>query len=346
MLQQTTVRAAAPRWTRFLRAFPSLPRLARAAEDEVLAAWSGLGYYARARNLHAAAREIVRLGAFPETAPELEALPGFGPYTAAAVASIAFGERVAALDTNAVRVLSRLLGTSPKGAAGRRLVAEFARRLLPERGAGDHNQAVMELGATVCLPASPQCGSCPLRSRCRARRSGPVVRLASSSAGGRPRPLLLAAGLAKRRGRLLLVPDREMVAGHLTLPSVRVAPGADPEGALVASWPELAGREARAAFPAGRVAHAVLDRRYTVHLFRVEEGPATKGAPAAVRLASEAELPDLVRGSFLDKAVLAAAGPVAGPVSAARTRRRGAAPASPARSRPTRGAPRPTPTAG
>ncbi len=155
MLQQTSAAVVGPRWKRFLRRFPTLDRLAAASEEEVLAEWSGLGYYARARNLLVAARVIGSSSRFPGSARELRKLPGVGEYTAAAVASIAFSERVAAVDTNARRVLARLM------AHDRALeLRRFAELLVPAAASGDHNQAVMDLGATVCLPGAPRCRRC------------------------------------------------------------------------------------------------------------------------------------------------------------------------------------------
>ena len=165
MLQQTRVAVVKDRYTRFLRQFPSVFRLARAREESVLAAWSGLGYYRRARSLHAAARSVREEGAFPGSAAELMQLPGIGRYTAAAVASIAFGEPVAVVDGNVKRVLQRL--------SGRELSPDdywhTAQDLLEERRPGDFNQAMMELGATVCQPGLPLCSRCPVSRFCASR---------------------------------------------------------------------------------------------------------------------------------------------------------------------------------
>ena len=167
MLQQTRVAAAADYYRRFLERFPTIQALARARLSSVLAAWSGLGYYRRAHALHQAARQIVgeRAGKFPATAAELRTLPGIGRYTAAAIASIAFGEQVAVVDGNVERVLQRL--------AGRTLAREeqwdLASALLSRKRPGDFNQALMELGATVCLPRGPKCITCPLAGMCATR---------------------------------------------------------------------------------------------------------------------------------------------------------------------------------
>ncbi len=169
MLQQTRANVVAEYYSRFLRRFPTLSALARAEEGEVLAAWSGLGYYRRARALHESARAVMAEhgGAIPRTAAELHRLPGVGVYTAAAVASIAFGERVAAVDGNVERVLTRHLGHEPvAGAARSGRLRQAAMQMVDPGRPGDFNQAMMELGATVCLPRGPLCPSCPVREGC------------------------------------------------------------------------------------------------------------------------------------------------------------------------------------
>ena len=175
MLQQTQVGRVIPFYRRFLEAFPTLGALAGAEEEAVLAAWSGLGYYARARALHRAAREaLVRHGGLPASRQELEALPGFGPYTAGAVASIAFGIPAPAVDGNVARLLSRLFavdGPAESAATRKRLLAAAGALLGPERP-GDWTQALIELGATRCVKPVPRCERCPVASLCEARRTG------------------------------------------------------------------------------------------------------------------------------------------------------------------------------
>src|SRR5580700_4164812 len=167
MLQQTRVGAVTNHYERFLQRFPSVEKLAAAREASVLAAWSGLGYYRRARMLHAAAKQIVKehRGKFPESAEALRALPGIGRYTAAAIASIAFDHPVAVVDGNVERVLQRMHG---KNIAGEKLW-RAAGELLSQQRPGDFNQAMMELGATVCLPRQPQCLLCPVSDLCATR---------------------------------------------------------------------------------------------------------------------------------------------------------------------------------
>ena len=175
MLQQTRVAAVLDHYDRFLRRFPSVQLLAAAAEDEVLALWSGLGYYRRARQLHRAAQAVVNEmgGNFPQTAAALRALPGIGDYTSAAIASIGFGEAVACVDGNVERVLRRVRGWQEDSGQRAKIRTEAA-RLLDPVSPGDFNQAMMELGATVCLPRSPLCLQCPVCDLCATRGEHPT----------------------------------------------------------------------------------------------------------------------------------------------------------------------------
>jgi A/G-specific adenine glycosylase len=177
MLQQTQVAAVIPYYERFLRRFPTMELLAAASEDEVLQLWSGLGYYARGRNLHAAAKAVVAQGSFPRTAQEIEKLPGIGKSTAAAIAVFAFGERAAILDGNVKRVLARYFGI--EGWPGEKAVETrlwaHAAKLLPKIGIEAYTQALMDLGATVCTRNAPRCEACPVRIACEARRSSRVA---------------------------------------------------------------------------------------------------------------------------------------------------------------------------
>jgi A/G-specific adenine glycosylase len=175
MLQQTQVDRVVPRFVSFVTRFPGLEALAQASEDEVLAEWSGLGYYRRARMLHRLAREVVKgPGALPRSSKELVNLPGIGPYTAAAVASLAFGEAVPVLDGNVLRVGARVsaMTVDPRSAEGRRQLESWVRGLMENRPAGEINEALMELGATVCTPVEPDCDQCSFAARCEARKLG------------------------------------------------------------------------------------------------------------------------------------------------------------------------------
>ncbi|MGC9333009.1 MAG: A/G-specific adenine glycosylase [Anaerolineae bacterium] len=176
MLQQTRVETVIAYYQRFMKRFPTLEALAEASLDDVLKAWEGLGYYARARNLHKAARRVVRElnGRLPARSEDLSRLPGVGQYTAAAIASIAFGQDDVALDGNLRRVLCRLFGIDddPGRTNTQRRLAELAEAMLPAGQAGDFNQALMDLGATICTPATPRCLICPLIGACQAQQEG------------------------------------------------------------------------------------------------------------------------------------------------------------------------------
>jgi A/G-specific adenine glycosylase len=324
VLQQTTVAAGAPRFEGLLARFPTVEALASAGERDLLAAWSGLGYYARARNLHRAARLVAeRGGAVPCTVEELRALPGVGPYTAAAVASLAFGVPVPVVDGNVSRVLSRveaIPGDGRTGASGA-AVADAAEAFLDRRRPAEHNEALMELGALVCLPRAPLCPACPLRSACRARALGHPEAFPAPRARKAVVQLRFAAGVARRSGRLVLVDDAHLVRGHLLVPMLELPSEAVAARRLRAAWPFLAGRRAKQLSPLGSVRHAVLERRYVVEVFSVEEtGPADGRVP--VRLVLPGALEAEPRGGLLGK-VLA--------ISASAS-----APALPARARPAR----------
>ncbi len=199
MLQQTQVAAAIPYYQRFLARFPDVGALAAASEDEVLRIWSGLGYYARGRNLLRAARAIAEQGAFPATREGIARLPGVGPSTAAAIAAFAFGERAAILDGNVKRVLARCFGIE-----GERAQWVLAERLLPTRGIEAYTQAVMDLGATVCTRANPACGRCPVAGDCVALREDRIAELPAPRAR-KPLPQRRAIWLVlQHQGAVLL----------------------------------------------------------------------------------------------------------------------------------------------
>lgn len=226
MLQQTRVNTVLEHYARFMERFPSLHALAAAAEDHVLACWSGLGYYRRARLLHRAAQFVVDKlgGTLPTTAADLRALPGVGDYTCAAIASIGFGEPVSCVDGNVERVLRRLRGWDESPGTAALIRAEAARLLAPERP-GDFNQAMMELGATICLPRSPLCSSCPVRELCATQGEHPI--------GERRKMLSLqaASALVRRqvRGRSAEVLLERRPADASLMPGMWELPSLDPE---------------------------------------------------------------------------------------------------------------------
>ena len=229
MLQQTRVDVVIPYYQRFLRRFPTLKALAEAPLDDVLALWSGLGYYSRARNMHKAAQACK--GALPRTAAALRELPGFGPYTAAAVASLAFGEDVPLVDGNVARVLARVFRL--KGDA-REESWTVAARLLPKGRAGAFNEALMELGATVCTPRAPRCGECPVSAGCLGR-DAPEQYPQPRKRPDRPQLEWQALALLRSDGAVLLArrPEGTLFAGLWDLPAPEIElPGVRRHGAL------------------------------------------------------------------------------------------------------------------
>lgn len=243
MLQQTRIATATPYYHAFLERFPTLGALARAREADVLAAWSGLGYYRRARSLHAAAREVVRehAGCVPDDPVAFARLPGVGRYTVGAVLSIAYGRPLPALDGNAARVLSRLeaLPASVRDPAGARRLWELAAKWVPTWHPGDWNQAVMELGATVCTPRAPACTACPVRRHCRALALGRVEHLPPATTRRAGERVRMAYALIARRGRVLMTRrEGPQLAGLWEPPGVEVGRGR-PEAALRRGLAEL-----------------------------------------------------------------------------------------------------------
>ncbi|HWM86752.1 MAG TPA: A/G-specific adenine glycosylase [Kofleriaceae bacterium] len=215
MLQQTRIAAVLPYYERWMDRFPSAERLAAAPLDDVLAAWSGLGYYGRARNLHRGAREVVERhgGRVPDTAAELRSLPGVGRYTAGAIASIGFGRREPLVDGNVARVLARLFAIEEdvKSASTARRLWQIAGELVPAGAPGDFNQGLMELGQEVCTPAAPRCEACPLAGSCAARATGRTAELplVGKRQADADKPLLRArAAWIERGGRVLLARRR------------------------------------------------------------------------------------------------------------------------------------------
>jgi len=232
MLQQTRVETVIPFYERFLARFPTVDALSGARERDVLAAWSGLGYYTRARSLHAAAQSIAgrHAGALPRTIEALRALPGIGPYTAAAIASVAYGVPAAAVDGNVIRVLARIGGHRGRRdePALRRTVDALANRLANGPSPGDWTQALMELGATVCLPRAPRCTACPARTHCVAHQEGNPATY-PTPARTTPVPARSFVLLLARRGaRVLLIREEETAKATWGLPSAPAERSTDP----------------------------------------------------------------------------------------------------------------------
>lgn len=290
MLQQTRIEVVIPAYRRFLRAFPSLSRLAAADVDDVLAQWSGLGYYTRARSLHRAAKILVERGLrrFPNDYDSARALPGVGAYTAAAVLSIAYEQPYAAVDGNVVRVLSRwecLPRPDAKGEPHRALATELLHRRRP----GDWNQAVMELGETVCLPKSARCDMCPVRRHCRAAAEGTVHLYPPPKARRQSEKIDLVMTIVRdRSGRLLLRRGEFPYLRHLWLPPI-----------------EIGVRNGKT--PVAEFRHAILHRDFRVTLFSRVVSPLVLERRArscsGERIFDARQLERIGRSSLLTKAL-------------------------------------------
>lgn len=283
MLQQTRVETVIPYYRRWIERFPTVADLAEADREEVLRAWAGLGYYARARNLHRAARLVRERhhGEIPESLDSLRELPGVGEYTAGAIASIAFGRPVPAVDANARRVIARLFDVEdPAPSRIRRLAAT----LVPGERAGDFNQAVMELGAMLCSPRSPDCPACPLVELCAAREHGTVAeRPGHTPSAEVPSFNVGTAVLLSGTGRALLTrrPEDGMLGGLWEFPGGVVSEGGTPRAVAARLARDLVGEAHLPASPIrriDRVPHAYSHRRHAYHafLFRLECEPAAR----------------------------------------------------------------------
>lgn len=277
MLQQTRVETVIPYYERFVQTFPDISHLAAAPLDKVLKLWEGLGYYARARNLHRGAKVIVAemAGNFPATYEKLLSVPGIGPYTAAAVASIAFNEDRAVVDGNVERVLSRvlLIEDLPKGAEGKRKFALAAQQLLPLSRAGMFNQAMMELGAIICRPQRPECSRCPVQPLCRAYGELPDPAVLPAKTARKQKPHYdIAVGIVWHGQKILIDkrPENGLLGGLWELPGGKMEPG---ETLSQCVEREIAGKfnvqvKARQMFK--KVNHAYTHFRITLHAFQCD----------------------------------------------------------------------------
>jgi A/G-specific adenine glycosylase len=273
MLQQTQVATAQPYYERFMQRFPTVEKLARARLDTVLKLWEGLGYYSRARNLHAAAKVLVKRfgGRLPHERKELLTLPGVGTYTAGAIASIAFAQREPVVDGNVTRVLCRLfhIRENPKEAAVHRAIWSLAEHLLPASRPGDFNQALMELGSEVCLPRTPRCDACPVVRACLARRHGEETTVPVRPARKRIPRHTIAVGVIYRQGRILI--DRRKAEGLLgglwEFPGGKKKRGETLEQALRREVREELGIRIRIKHPLVTLDHAYSHFRIRLHAF-------------------------------------------------------------------------------
>jgi A/G-specific adenine glycosylase len=306
MLQQTRAATVVPYYRRFLRKFPGLRALSEARVEEVLSAWSGLGYYRRARSLHAAAREVVERfrGKIPADPLLLRRLPGVGSYTAGALASIAFGLAEPALDGNSLRVLGRLLalGGDPASPLNRKVMEEAARRLLAGGVPGDINQALMELGARVCLPVSPRCGACPVPKHCRARMRG-LQSVFPATSRGRPSVVMKSvAAVIRRRNAYLMVrrDGKGLMEGLWEFPGGFLNPGEEARRGLIRLGRERLGTVLRPQEKVATFRQAITYRRVKVDVYRAtlsEPLPGSRRPGDAVRWIRPADLEGLPHGS-------------------------------------------------
>ena len=335
MLQQTVVATVIPYFQAFVARWPDVAALAAATEEQVLAAWSGLGYYSRARNLHRAVRAVVHRhgGALPAEEDALRALPGVGPYTAAAIAAIAFGRRTFALDGNAARVVARLRAVrAPIDLPATRVrLRALGEVMVPVDRAGAFMEAVMELGATVCTPRAPACDVCPLADTCQARRLGLVADLPVKSPPRPKQPVSAVCARIRHGGRVLLLRQGQgLLAGTWTLPALERAGHEPVDGAALArdAAAAVTGMKAQAlrATLAGEVRHVFTHRDLAAEVYDVEglpETPRLHDASAPdhpdVRWADAADLEEMAVSSLLRKLL------AAGTPDAVGARRRGKA---------------------
>ncbi|MXO58369.1 A/G-specific adenine glycosylase [Altererythrobacter salegens] len=232
MLQQTTTAAVAPYFAAFTERWPTIEALAAAPEEDVMAAWAGLGYYSRARNLVKCARQVAGMGGFPKNEAELRKLPGLGDYTAAAVAAIAFGQRAVVVDANVERVVARLFAIDEPLPGARKAIRDKADAITPDKRAGDFAQAMMDLGATTCSVRDPQCLLCPLSAECEGRAKGDPARL-PVKAGKKAKPLRQGTAFwIERDAKVWLVrrPGKGMLGGMRALPDDGWAASGDGSG--------------------------------------------------------------------------------------------------------------------
>jgi A/G-specific adenine glycosylase len=301
MLQQTVMATVIPYYQRFLARFPDFAALAAASEEEVLALWSGLGYYARARNLHRAARAVV-LDGLPRDELGLRALPGVGEYTAAVMAAIVLGQRTFALDGNAARVVARLFAEDRAIDVPAVRVALRARgqTLVPAERPGDFAQAVMELGALVCTPSSPACAACPVSRYCQAHAQGRAAQLPARTPRAQKRRVAMACVAVERAGKVLLVKRAAgtLLAGTWALPSLEAVQGESDDRACARVLAEVGLRSSGGVESAGEVRHVFTHRDVTARVLRARAAGQARGE---ARWVLPAELSALGVSSFTRK---------------------------------------------
>jgi A/G-specific adenine glycosylase len=311
MLQQTTVKAVVPYYESFVERFPDVGALAAARDDDVVAAWSGLGYYHRARNLHRGARRVrdQHGGRFPRTLEAALAIPGVGLYTASAILSIAYEVSLPVVDGNVRRVLARLFAL--RGPRWRKDGPYYnrAQEVLDAGAPGDWNQAVMELGATVCTPRRPACPACPLRRDCRGLELGLVDRLPEGRARRVPVAVTIAAALVERQGRILLVRRAEgrLLGRMWEVPQTSLESRGLPD--LVSELRERHGLDVRPGRLRARARHAITFRRIRVEAYEARLARQPPADPERYAWARPAEISALPVSSLTRKVVRALQAP-------------------------------------
>jgi A/G-specific adenine glycosylase len=307
MLQQTQVKTVLPYYDAFLVRFPSLSALARARDEEVRAAWSGLGYYRRARNLQAAARCILEehAGRIPDSIEDLLDLPGVGPYTAAALASLVHEQPKAAVDGNVERVLARMVAETRVLSLGftRRRLAGLAQELFDPDHPTIWNQAVMELGATVCVPARPRCDACPWKAHCRAYAQGNPERLPRVKPDRPGMSMERAVGVFRRNDAVLLVhrKDESLLDGTWELPGVDLRSGRNARGHLEDHLGAWLGRSVRVGPELAAIRHALTYRRVLLRAFVAEVRPQPRERNGERRWVERDEVEKLPTSSMTTK---------------------------------------------
>ncbi|NIP99352.1 MAG: A/G-specific adenine glycosylase [Nitrospinaceae bacterium] len=273
MLQQTQVATVIPYFERWMRSFPTVHKLARAREDTVLKHWEGLGYYSRARNLHRTAKTVVRDhgGRLPDSHDALMQLPGIGRYTAGAILSIAFGQAVPVLDGNVKRVLSRLFTVSGNGRPGtaETRLWDLSSQLVPDKNPGDFNQALMELGATVCLPKKPMCLLCPVQSSCQAYRNGVVDQFPPPRVRPPAKKIEVSAAVITRNGKVFIQqrPKKGLMGGLWEFPGGKRRPKETEEQCLKREIREELGIPVVIAKKLMTIRHSYTQFRVTLNVF-------------------------------------------------------------------------------
>ena len=303
MLQQTTVAAVKAYFTTFLAIWPTIDDLAAAPTEDVMRRWAGLGYYSRARNLHACAKLVAARGGFPDTEAGLRELPGIGPYTSAAIASIAFDRRAIVIDGNVDRVIVRLNAIQTPIRESKMAIGRHAEAQTPDARCGDYAQAMMDLGATICTPRKPACVLCPLSADCTARQTGQQDRLPTKAVKA-IRPIRHGSVFYLRRGSDVLVrtrPDKGLLGGMTEFPGSTWNADGDPDGEagpLTTSWRRLT----------AEVEHGFthFELHLTVHVGHAQTG---SPAPNGCRWVPEADLGDEALPTLMRK--VAAAGQAA-----------------------------------